>query len=177
MRQLWHGLLFAVAVAISLGPPGLARADEPIVVVVSSRWAELADISLATLRRIYLGRLTRVEGARVHRYHARAGSAEREAFSRAVLGRSESDMHDYWVEQALSGGFLPPREFRTALELMQLVAARVGALAYVPLSDLKAANRNDLRVLAIYDGSQLRLPDDPQYPIQLRDPAAPPTPH
>jgi hypothetical protein len=42
----------------------------------------------------------------------RSGSATREAFRVAVLGRTQAWLNQYWLEQALTGGPPPPSAVR-----------------------------------------------------------------
>ena len=136
--------------------------------MVSSRWPQMYGISLSTLRRLYLGKLTRVGEVTVVCVDFPSGTAEREAFSRAVLGKSERQMHDYWIEQALTGGKLPPREESSAGDVIAAVRENVGTIGYIrwPAGG-RAGIPSDVRVLKIEDATGAHLPGDPGYAIRL----------
>ena len=142
------------------------RADEPIAVVVSRSWEQLRETTLPQLRRIYLGRITRTAGARIDRFHLRSDSEGRRGFTQTVLGRDELEMTDHWIKEALSGGSIPPRELASPAELLRLVAERVGAIGYVPLSLLGKAE--GLRVLGIIYGGAMLMPTESGYPIRTQ---------
>ena len=155
-----------VALLIGLGAAWSVRADEPIAVIVSSRWTEIEEISLITLQRVYLGRILRLSGHRLECFHLQAGSAVRAGFSLAVLGRSEAALREYWLEQALTGGSVPPREFGSASKVVAQVARRRGAIGYVAYRELQELDRRGIRVLGILEGGHRWLPTQPSYPIR-----------
>jgi len=157
----------------ALSPVRFALAGDSVVVVVSEAWPERRSISLRDLRRLYLGTLTRTDSIRVVCFDQPSGSPEREVFSRAVLGRSELQMHDYWIEQALTGGALPPRELGSALEVLQLVGRNVGMIGYVRWSEFLGDPSSGVRVLTLSDGGRDWHPGDTGYPIQIAGPPIP----
>jgi hypothetical protein len=155
------------ALALALGLPWPVAA-EPLAVIVSGGWEEVSAIELRDLRAIYLGDRTRLHGRRVRRIDLPSGSAAREGFSRSVLGRPESELERYWIEQALSGGALPPRQLATPEEVIATVAGRVGTLGYVPVSALELPEAEGVRSLrVIVDGVGLP-PSHADYPARSR---------
>lgn len=155
-------------------PLGRARSDEPVVVIASAEWTEASEVSLAELRRIYLGRTTSLRGRRAKPFHLRSGTPARAAFSIAVLGEREEAFEDYWIEQALRGGPLPPREVPNARALVREVARSPGAIGYLPRSDLFAEGSGEIpagiRVLRVRSAGAALAPDDPRYPIRVAAP-------
>ena len=83
-----------------------------MVVLVSESWTSLESLSIPTLRQLYLGRRSRIAGKPVDLFDLRSGDAVRKGFGRSVLRMSGRELRRYWVEQALTGGALPPREVR-----------------------------------------------------------------
>jgi hypothetical protein len=150
-----------------MAPLRIGASGESVAVVVSSRWPQMYAVSLSVLRRLYLGKLTRLGEVAVVCVDFPSGSAEREAFSRAVLGKSERQMHDYWIEQALTGGKLPPRELRSAGAVIEAVRGNVGTIGYIRWPFADSALPSDVRVLKIEDASGARLPGEPGYAIRL----------
>jgi hypothetical protein len=157
-------------------PFGRARSDEPVVVIASAEWTEASEVSLAELRRIYLGRTTSLRGRRTKPFHLRSGAPARAAFSIAVLGEREETFEDYWIEQALRGGPLPPREVPNARALVREVARSPGAIGYLPRSDLVTEGSGGIpagiRVLHLRSTDGVLAPDDPRYPVRVAAPEA-----
>jgi ABC-type phosphate transport system substrate-binding protein len=141
----------------------LPAAAEPLAIIThaSSRGEEISSLAL---RRAYLGKLTRLDGARLEPLHLGSGTQARRAFSLSVLGRSEEELQGYWIEQALRGGRLPPRELSSVEQLIEQVARRPGAIGYVPLSAVPGDA--GVRVLRLRTGTRSLEPDDAAYPIQ-----------
>ena len=58
-------------------------------------------------------------------------SPVREAFTRAVHDKSVSAIKSYWQRMIFSGRDVPPDELATDAEVIERVAAEVGAIGYV----------------------------------------------
>jgi ABC-type phosphate transport system substrate-binding protein len=151
---------------------GRAECVEEAIALIASAQSGLREISLPTLRRVYLGTITRLAGAPIDRFHLRSGSPAREAFSLAVIGRSELELEDFWLEQALTGGRVPPREFADLRQMIEGVARRPGGIGYLPLGALDEAARGRVRVLRLLDGPISWTPADPGYPVRVCTPAS-----
>ena len=135
--------------------------------VVSTQWSTPDEVSMTTLRRLYLGRLNRWAGMRVERYHLPLGSAERLAFGGAVLDRTERELEDYWLEQALTGGSIPPKELESRGRMLEVIRERPGAMGYVPVSALSGEAGRGIRVLSLLTADGALRPDQRRYPIQV----------
>lgn len=164
----------AAAVLAALAPGGAARAQETVVLIAHAELEELEELTLPLLRQLYLGRRSGIGGRRLHWFELPPGSAAHRAFARLALGRSERELERYWLEQALSGGPLPPREVPTAEELVERVAGRRGAVGYLTWEAFQGLSGARVRILPILEGGRPRLPDDPGYPLRPRPPAPPP---
>ena len=157
------GVLLVAAVAVARAEPE----RQPIAVIVSATWDTPDEIQLTTLSRLYMGRVTRWAGRRIERYELAPGSVARSAFASRVMGRSERELEDYWLEQALTGGAIPPREVDAVAEMRRIIANRAGSIGYLPLAALQPEDSGRLRILAVrVDGAAFR-PDDARYPIQM----------
>lgn len=153
----------------------MAHADDAIVVIANAELAELEELGLPLLRQLYLGRRTRVDGRRIHWFELPPGSPAHRSFARLALERSELELERYWLEQALSGGPLPPREIGSAGELVRRVAARRGSLSYLEWETFQRLPQTGVKVIPLRAGEKLLLPDDPGYPLRRREPAPPGT--
>jgi hypothetical protein len=160
------GVLFAATVCLADGE----SESGPVAVVVSAAWETPDEIPLTTLRRLYMGRLTRWAGRRIERYELAPGSPARASFASAVMGLSERELEDYWLEQALTGGAIPPREVEGVAEMELVIADRVGSIGYVPLAALASDGAHRLRVLAVRHEGRTHRPGDPDYPIRPSSP-------
>lgn len=172
-RAALPALRLLLLVSLVAGPEALAQSrSEPIAVVVSADWPGRDRIDLRTLRRLFLGRQTTVGGRRVTVYQRAEGSAVRDGFARSVLGRSAAQLERYWIEEALLGRALPPRERGSAEALVASVRSGGPAIGYLGQSELANVDAHGLRVLAIGSDSGARRPGDPDYPLVYRPRAA-----
>jgi hypothetical protein len=167
-----HRLGFVTALAfvtfLFAGAPS-AHADEPIAFFTSSTWEGENALDLSSLRKIYLGKRTRLFGARVTGFHMPANSPAREGFRKAVLKKSQVTLDKYWLEQALSGGYLPPREYASLTEMISAVGKKKGSIGYARLEALQPFLNSGLRILFIRMPEGDLQPADPRYPIRAAD--------
>ncbi len=140
-----------------------ASSEDPaqLAVVASSDWS-IEEVALRDLRRIYLKQLERIGGIELQPVDARGTSANYGLFIDRVVGMSRPRFENYWLEQALSGGARPPRQMSPSRKRIEFVSRNVGALAYVPLAELRDLQERGVKVLLI-DG---REPGDPGYALK-----------
>lgn len=146
-----------------------AGANEPIAVFTSSEWEGDTTLDIASLRKIYLGKRTRIFGTQVRAIHMPLQSPEREVFRKSVLKKSQSSLNKYWLEQALSGGYLPPREFSSLEEIIRAVLQKKGSLGYANHGELLRLKESKIRILRIRTSRGEFLPGDPGYPLQMEN--------
>jgi hypothetical protein len=104
--------------------------SESIVVVVGTR-SEIAEVTLDTLRELYLRR-RRVwpDGGRVIPVNLPVDSDTRRRFSKRVLGRLPEDLSGYW-DRLYFDGIRPPVVLRTSEAVCAYLAAEPKAIGYV----------------------------------------------
>lgn len=153
--------------------PDPALAAEPIVVIANAELDGLDEATVPMLRQLFLGRRSSVAGRHVHCFEPAPGTPLRRAFARLVLERSERELERYWLEQALSGGPPPPREIASEAELVQKVAGRRGALAYLGWEAFSRLPRDGVKVIRVREGDRLLGPEHPAYPLRFAAPQAP----
>jgi hypothetical protein len=163
------------ATLLWLPPAAAVWAEETVVLIAHADLSELEELTIPLLRQLYLGRRSRIGGRRLHWFEPPPGSDARRAFAQLALGRSELDLERYWLEQALSGGPLPPREIATAEELVERVAARKGAVGYLSWEALGRLPQHGIRVVPLRVEGRLLRPADPDYPLREHPPGADPT--
>ena len=99
--------------------------------VVSASLGSTDLLDERRLRRLYLGRRTTLGGVRVECLALPPGSPARERFNERILGLDEDELADYWIEQALLGGALPPLEFATPLQVIERVRDAPRSIGYI----------------------------------------------
>ena len=92
---------------------------------------------VATAQRLYTGRSVEVGGVAVVVLNAAPGSKLRERFMATVLNQDDDKYVAYWTVRKHIGKGTPPREVKTAGEVIDIVQATPGAVGYVHAADLK----------------------------------------
>jgi ABC-type phosphate transport system substrate-binding protein len=129
MRRLLS--LTALGWAILGAPAGTAQQAREFRVIVhpDNPTEHLEDKELS---RLFLKQSTRWEdGTPVLPVDQPTEARVRESFSRAVFGRSTSAMVAHWQQQIFSGRGVPPTELENERAVIEYVAGRPGAVAYV----------------------------------------------
>jgi len=122
----------AVAAALSLGT---ARAADDDLVVVAH--AAVPKLDLQTLQRLYTGRVVEVSGVDIVVVNAAPGSAARQRFLAQVMQQDDERYRAYWTVRRHVGKGTPPRELRSAAEVLEFVQANPGAVGYVSAAELR----------------------------------------
>ena len=122
----------AIAVLMLLWT-GVRAEREPAFVVIVNKANPVRTLSLVELRRIFL-KQTRMwpHADSIVPLDWDATSPVREAFSRQVLARTVREMGDYWVQQGVTQGLVPPSTQRSSRAILRFVASVPGAIAYLP---------------------------------------------
>lgn len=112
---------------------GAASANDEMVVIASGA---LPKVDLATLQRLYTGRIVTVGQQAAIPLNLPAGDPLRKRFLEGVLGQTEEQYTGYWLVRRYVGKGAPPQEFATMEEMLRQLATTPGAVAYVPVSKL-----------------------------------------
>lgn len=105
--------------------------------IVVAKDSPLRQLSIKDLRNLYKGdALTGPDGKRLIPLGRPAGSLERVAFDRAVLGMSPDLSAAYWIDRKIRGQSGPPRSIESAELLLRVTAKLEGAVGYVRVSGL-----------------------------------------
>jgi hypothetical protein len=136
-----------------------ARATGLLLVPVVAKGSPMTDITLGTLRRVFLSEpVSGPGGLRLVGFNQPAGSRARDAFDRVVLGMDPDQVARYWVDQRIRGGVRPPRQVTSVSLLRQVISRFPGAVGYLSPTDLDAS----VRMLTINGAG----PDAPSYPLR-----------
>jgi ABC-type phosphate transport system substrate-binding protein len=132
-------------------PAARTSAQQPATpafrVIVSSKLA-VSSISKKELAKIFLKKSTTWPGGgKALPVDQAASSAVREAFSRAVHGKSAKAVKNWWNQQIYSGAGVPPPELAGDAKVVAYVLANPGAVGYVSGD----AAIGDAKVLTITD--------------------------
>ena len=126
----------AVAVLMLLWG-GVHAAQAPSFVVIVNKASPVRTLTPVELRRIFMKQMRMWPHAEsVVPVDWDATSPIRESFSRQVLTRSVREMGDYWVQQGVTQGLVPPSTQRYTRAILRFVASVPGAIAYVPAGDV-----------------------------------------
>jgi ABC-type phosphate transport system substrate-binding protein len=97
----------------------------------------LPKIDQVSVQRLYTGRSVEVAGVPVTVVNAAAGSRLRERFMADVMNQDDSRYVAYWTVRKHVGKGTPPRELKSAGEIIEFVQSTPGAMGYIAASDVR----------------------------------------
>jgi hypothetical protein len=126
LRQL--GLVIVLAAQGSAGGPR----DEEFVLIVN-RSNQFDSLNRAKIAFLFLRKVSRWPwGAEAEPIDLALHGSARRWFSKQVLRSTEEQVDEYWIDQRATRGVNPPVQVPNAAAAKTLVAARPGAIAYIP---------------------------------------------
>lgn len=131
MVHRFRTCLSAALFVLGLGATLLAHAG---VVVIAHPSVHKLDV--ASVQRIYTGRMVEVDGVPVVPLNAPAGQTVRRRFLADYLEQTEDAYLAYWTVRRYVGKGVPPREVWPLAEVLAQVARTPGAIAYVDEADV-----------------------------------------
>ncbi len=114
----------------------LAQAQDRDAVVLIGH-AGVPTLDVATVQRLYTGRAVEAGGVALVLANAAPGSRLRERFMASVMNQEDAKYVAYWTVRRHIGKGTPPRDLKTAAEVIEFVQATPGAVGYVPASEIK----------------------------------------
>lgn len=124
-------LLLLPALVLAQGAP----ADREGVVLIGH--PGLQRIDLATAQRLFTGRAVEVAGTPVTPFNLVVGQRARERFMATVMVMDDDKYIAYWTVRKHVGKGTPPRELRSAAEVIEQVSSTPGAVGYILASELR----------------------------------------
>ena len=97
----------------------------------------LARLDVATLERIYTGRVIEVDGIPVKPVNANSGSAVRNRFLQVYLNEDEDKYTAYWTVRRYIGKGVSPRELTSSADVINFVKSTPGAIGYIDEADVQ----------------------------------------
>ena len=108
-----------------------AVADENIVVIGHGG---LPKTDIATLQRLYTGRVTTINQQTAVPVNLPPGNPARRQFLELLMGQNEEQYTGYWLVRRYVGKGTPPSEVASIDELIAYVTNTPGAVGYLPAS-------------------------------------------
>jgi len=110
----------------------------PVVIVHPSN--KFDSLGRSKVRFLFLRRVSRWPwGAEVRPIELSPPNLLRDRFLAEVLRTTEEQLEAYWIDERATRGITPPIQARDAEAARALVAARPGAIGYIPASALDAS--------------------------------------
>ena len=117
-----------LAVAIM---PKMAFGDDSFKIIVHPGVKE-TSLTKVVLKQIFLKKTTQwQDGQWIKPIDQKKSSKVRQAFTKAVHGRSVSAVKNYWQQRIFSGRGVPPLEKSTDAQIVSYVLTHPGAIGYV----------------------------------------------
>jgi len=157
-------LLSAWAAALAASAIGatsevVSAGERARLVVIVAKTSPINELSLAQLRRMYMGEPVDSEGQRLIPINHGPSVNERLAFDRLVLGMSKEEVSRYWIDRRIRGQSGAPKAIDPEDVHQRVVAKLTGAVGYVRSTEV----RNEAKIVRI-DG---KGPNDRGYPLEL----------
>ncbi|MDK2778429.1 MAG: phosphate ABC transporter substrate-binding protein [Pseudomonadota bacterium] len=126
-----------IAIALSLVFSAAAYAETAVIVSASNGNGTLDQDTIA---RIFLGKTSKFpDGSQAIPVDQNEGSAVRDAFNDAVLGKSSSQLKAYWSRLIFTGKGTPPKESGSDADITALVAKNPNLIGYVDSAAVDAS--------------------------------------
>lgn len=116
----------------------LALAD--LAVVVNSQ-SPISSLTENEVRQLFTGQIKTLSGLRIEPLDMPSGSAIRNRFYAALMGRSPEQMRAYWTRLIFTGQGKPPQEAVNQDELARLLQQSPTTIGYLPDDQVPADTR------------------------------------
>ena len=124
----------------------IAAQEKVSFLVIAHPEVSIEAISKKQVSRLLLKEVSKWDnGQKAQPVDLDSGSSVRDAFSRAVHGRSVSSIKNFWLRQIFAGNGEPPPEVRDDNAAVSFVRANPGGIGYVS----SRANLRGVKVLSV----------------------------
>ena len=137
-------MMFALLVLIA----GVVPVNAQGFTVVVNEANPVASLTKDEVARIFLKKTKEwPAGGTIAAVDLGKGASAREAFTRAVHGRSVGAIESHWQQQIFSGKDVPPPEKASDADVLAFVRANPGAIGYVSAGSATGAGVKAIRVV------------------------------
>jgi hypothetical protein len=157
LLSAWTASLAALSLGTTTQP--VSAGERTRLVVVIAKTSPISELSLAELRRMYLGEPVDSGGQRLIPLNRGPSVKERIAFDRLVLGMSEAEVSRYWVDRRIRGQSGSPKAIDPVDVHQRVVARLAGGVGYVRSTEV----RDEVKVVRISG----KGPNDRGYPLEF----------
>lgn len=92
----------------------------------------IQEIDRATVKRIYLGRLTSFsKGNKAVPLDGLFNTSVYDAFYQKIIGKSSAQLDSYWSRRLFAGKGQPPSQIKDKNEIIEFVSNNINSIAYV----------------------------------------------
>jgi ABC-type phosphate transport system substrate-binding protein len=132
-----HWFLLLVVVGVALARPGIADVKDGAFVVIVHPSNRFDSLTRSKVSLLFLRKVSRWPwGAEVEPVDLAHNLSVRIEFTEHVLKITERDLDQYWIDQTATRGVSRPVQVTSAAAAKAIVAARPGAIAYIPAAEL-----------------------------------------
>jgi len=153
-RRRFVTLSIVAAALLLIGlaaPQAEADGSKTELAVIVSADSSISELSFYELKLLYKGgKVAQPGGRALIPLNRSTKSADRVGFDRSVLGMSQREAAEYWIDRRIRGRSGAPKAVDPVDLVVKVVAGLNGAVAYVPAG---SATGNDVKVLRI-DGKK-----------------------
>lgn len=127
------GLILTIIIALGYGSMAFGQA-----VIIVNQDNSVSSASKSQISKIFLGNSTKwSNGVRAVPVDQAKSGASGKAFLANIVGMSESEYKNLWIEKMLSGEAEPPPVKTSDAEVVKFVKGNVGAVGFIEASSPK----------------------------------------
>lgn len=128
-RKFFLGVIFLAIVGMNITLPGIAAADD--LIVIGNRSVPVSTLTEKEVKMIYLGQQKMWDNGLKVVFVKLKDDQSCKRFLKHFVKKSPKMYQRYWNKQAFSGGGNPPKEFGREKDLVQYVSQTKGAIGFI----------------------------------------------
>lgn len=128
MTRICNGFLIIVLGLLCYAPYSAAS-----IVVISNKNSNISELSMATIRRIYLSKIKRIPNSPLIPLpiDQSESTAIRADFNRKAIKKSAAQLRSYWAKRIFTGKGGPPKTVSNDKEVLALVESNRNIIGYI----------------------------------------------
>lgn len=142
-RKFLLGILFLAIVGMSMSLPGVASADD--LIVIGNRSVPVASLTPKDVKNIYLGKMKVWDNGMKIVFVTLGSGDTTNRFLKQYVKKNPSMFNKYWKKKVFTGGGKPPRSFSREKDLLEYVSKTKGAIGYVS----SQAYKDNVKILSV----------------------------